>query len=86
MADWVLKRTAARVVVLDQYGHTLLLRAKDPADSSKGHWWEIPGGGIEHGARIFRQKTCHHKPEIIAGVEADACGKLLTDFFKAKRG
>jgi 8-oxo-dGTP pyrophosphatase MutT (NUDIX family) len=49
MADWVLKRTAARVVVLDQYGHTLLLRAKDPADSSKGHWWEIPGGGIEHG-------------------------------------
>ena len=43
------------------------------------------GGGIEHGARIFRQKTCHHKPEIISGVEADACGKLLTDFFKAKR-
>ncbi len=49
MADWVLKRTAARVVVLDQYGHTLLLRAKDPADASKGHWWEIPGGGIEQG-------------------------------------
>ena len=49
MADWVLKRTAARVVVLDQHGHVLLLEARDPADASKGQWWEIPGGGIEKG-------------------------------------
>ncbi len=49
MADWVLKRTAARVVVLDQHGHVLLLEARDPADASKGQWWEIPGGGIEQG-------------------------------------
>jgi tRNA(adenine34) deaminase len=48
--------------------------------------YDAKGGGIEHGARVFRQKTCHHKPEIIAGVEADACGKLLTDFFKGRRG
>ena len=47
--------------------------------------YDPKGGGIEHGARVFRQKTCHHKPEIIAGVEADACGKLLTDFFKERR-
>ena len=49
MADWILRRTAARVVVLDQHGHVLLLQARDPADSSKGHWWEIPGGGIDDG-------------------------------------
>ena len=49
MSDWVLRRTAARVVVLDQHGHTLLLQAKDPADATKGSWWEIPGGGIETG-------------------------------------
>jgi len=49
VADWVLKRTAARVVVLDRNGHVLLLEARDPADASKGQWWEIPGGGMEHG-------------------------------------
>jgi 8-oxo-dGTP pyrophosphatase MutT (NUDIX family) len=49
MNDWVLRRTAARVVLLDQHGHTLLLNARDPADASKGTWWEIPGGGIEEG-------------------------------------
>jgi 8-oxo-dGTP pyrophosphatase MutT (NUDIX family) len=37
------------VVVLDQHGHTLLLEARDPADDTKGTWWEIPGGGIEPG-------------------------------------
>lgn len=47
--DGVLRRTAARVVLLDQRGHTLLLAARDPADASKGTWWEIPGGGIEAG-------------------------------------
>ena len=49
MSEWVLRRTAARVVVLDQHGHVLLLEAKDPADATKGTWWEIPGGGMEHG-------------------------------------
>lgn len=49
MSGWVLKRTAARVVVLDRDGHVLLLEARDPADASKGVWWEIPGGGMEHG-------------------------------------
>ena len=43
------------------------------------------GGGIEHGARIFNQPTCHHKPEIFSGIEADAAGMLLKDFFKQKR-
>lgn len=49
MSGWVLKRIAARVVVLDRDGHVLLLEARDPADASKGTWWEIPGGGIDHG-------------------------------------
>lgn len=43
------------------------------------------GGGIEHGARVFSQSTCHHAPEVIGGVMADECGALLTEFFKAKR-
>jgi 8-oxo-dGTP pyrophosphatase MutT (NUDIX family) len=49
MSDWVLRRTVARVVLLDPDGHTLLLAGRDPADASKGSWWEIPGGGIDPG-------------------------------------
>jgi 8-oxo-dGTP pyrophosphatase MutT (NUDIX family) len=46
---WTLRRNAARVVVLDPEDRILLLEARDPADRSKGSWWEIPGGGMEHG-------------------------------------
>lgn len=49
MSDWVLRRTAARVVLLDRDGRVLLLNARDPADAAKGTWWEIPGGGVDPG-------------------------------------
>ncbi|MFD1610667.1 nucleoside deaminase [Sphingomonas tabacisoli] len=43
------------------------------------------GGGVEHGARVFAQPTCHHRPEVYAGMgEADAAA-LLRSFFSAKR-
>lgn len=43
------------------------------------------GGGVEHGARVFQQSTCHHTPEIIGGVMEAECGALLTEFFATKR-
>ena len=43
------------------------------------------GGGVEHGARVFQQSTCHHAPEIIGGVMEQECAALLTQFFSAKR-
>ena len=43
------------------------------------------GGGVEHGARVFDQPTCHWKPSVTAGVRAEEGGKLLRDFFKARR-
>ena len=43
------------------------------------------GGGVAHGAKVFDQPTCHWKPAITAGVEAEAGAKLLKDFFKARR-
>jgi 8-oxo-dGTP pyrophosphatase MutT (NUDIX family) len=46
---FTLRRTAARVVLLDRQGRVLLLRASDPVDPGKGWWWEIPGGGVERG-------------------------------------
>lgn len=43
------------------------------------------GGGVEHGARVFSHPTCHHVPEVIAGVMEAECGELLREFFKARR-
>lgn len=48
--------------------------------------YDVKGGGVEHGARIFTQPTCHHRPEIIGGVMEAECGALLTEFFKQRRG
>lgn len=43
------------------------------------------GGGVEHGARVFNQPTCHHAPEIIAGLAEDQAAALLKAFFADKR-
>ena len=43
------------------------------------------GGGVEHGPRIFNQPTCHHRPEVYAGIAESEAGELLRDFFKARR-
>jgi len=43
------------------------------------------GGGVEHGSKVFTQKTCHHRPKIIGGLRAEECGQLLKAFFQARR-
>jgi len=43
------------------------------------------GGGIEQGARIFSQPTCHHVPEIYPGLGEAEAGSLLKDFFASRR-
>ncbi len=43
------------------------------------------GGGVLHGARIFAQPTCHHRPEVWSGIgEAEAADQLRA-FFAARR-
>jgi len=43
------------------------------------------GGAVEHGARVFDQPQCLHRPEIYAGIaEAEAAG-LLRAFFRERR-
>lgn len=43
------------------------------------------GGAVEHGARVFEQEQCLHRPEVYSGMgEAEAAG-LLRGFFQAKR-
>jgi tRNA(adenine34) deaminase len=47
--------------------------------------YDPKGGGVDHGARIFKASSCHHHPEVIGGVhEAEAAG-LLRDFFRERR-
>ncbi len=43
------------------------------------------GGGVDHGGRFYAQPTCHHRPEVLAGVEAEAAAALLRSFFRARR-
>jgi 8-oxo-dGTP pyrophosphatase MutT (NUDIX family) len=43
------RRRAARVVVLDPMDRVLLINARDPFGRDRRSWWEIPGGGIDHG-------------------------------------
>ena len=47
--------------------------------------YDPKGGGVDHGARVFDHPTCHHKPEVIGGVEETAAAALLKDFFSGKR-
>lgn len=42
--------------------------------------YDPKGGGVEHGARIFEQPTCHHRPEIVGGLRERDCGALLKAF------
>ena len=47
---------------------------------------DAKGGGVEHGARVFDQSTCHWKPEVESGVLAEESAALLRGFFRARRG
>ena len=47
--------------------------------------YDPKGGGVEHGARVFGQPTCHHRPEVVGGVEETAAGEMLRAFFAARR-
>jgi len=43
------------------------------------------GGGVDHGARVFAQPTCHHRPEVIASLGEAEAAQILRDFFEARR-
>jgi tRNA(Arg) A34 adenosine deaminase TadA len=47
--------------------------------------YDAKGGGVEHGPRIFEQSACHHRPEVIGGLDERRCAALLKDFFAARR-
>jgi len=58
--------------------HARLARVYYGASDSKG-------GAVEHGARVFEQAQCLHRPEVYAGIGEARAAALLRDFFSARR-
>ncbi|TPG16627.1 nucleoside deaminase [Sphingomonas koreensis] len=58
--------------------HARIARLYYGADDAKG-------GAVVHGPRFFTQPTCHHRPEIYAGIGDSESATLLRDFFAARR-
>jgi tRNA(Arg) A34 adenosine deaminase TadA len=48
--------------------------------------YDSKGGGVDHGAKIFNQRSCNHHPEVYGGMSEKSCSSLLQNFFKNKRG
>ena len=46
---------------------------------------DTKGGGVVHGARIFAQPTCHHRPDVLGGIGEAEAAELLRRFFEERR-
>ena len=46
---------------------------------------DAKGGAVVHGARIFAQPTCHHRPEVLGGIGEVEGAELLRRFFSERR-
>ena len=43
------------------------------------------GGGVIHGAKVFAQATCHHRPDVLGGIGEGESAELLRAFFAERR-
>ena len=43
------------------------------------------GGAVEHGARVFEQGQCLHRPEIYSGMGEAEAAEILREFFRERR-
>jgi tRNA(adenine34) deaminase len=43
------------------------------------------GGAVEHGARVFEQAQCLHRPEVYSGIGEEPAAGMLRKFFAARR-
>jgi tRNA(adenine34) deaminase len=43
------------------------------------------GGAVEHGARVFDQPRCLHRPEVYSGIGESEAAELLRQFFRERR-
>jgi 8-oxo-dGTP pyrophosphatase MutT (NUDIX family) len=66
---------AARVIVVDPAGRTLLFRGGDPGRPEEGTWWFTPGGGVEDGESLAEAARREVAEEI--GIRAVEVGRPL---------
>ncbi|MXP34825.1 nucleoside deaminase [Erythrobacter citreus] len=43
------------------------------------------GGAVEHGARVFDQPQCLHRPEVYGGIGEQRAADMLQGFFRQRR-
>lgn len=43
------------------------------------------GGAVEHGARVFEQDQCLHRPEVYSGMGEEEAAEILRAFFRQRR-
>ncbi len=43
------------------------------------------GGAVESGPRLYTQPTCHHAPEVYAGLREQEAAEMLKAFFRDRR-
>ncbi|MCW1401368.1 nucleoside deaminase [Novosphingobium sp. MW5] len=46
---------------------------------------DAKGGAVEHGARVFEQDQCLHRPEVYSGMGEAEAADLLRAFFQQRR-
>jgi len=47
---------------------------------------EPKSGAVSSTGRLFESPGVNHRPEVTAGILADECAQVLTEFFGARRG
>lgn len=68
-------RIAARIVLVDGAGRTLLFNGGDPARPEDGTWWFTPGGGVEQGERF--EEAARRELFEETGVRVDDVGPIV---------
>ena len=48
--------------------------------------WDEKAGMAGSVGDLLRHRRLNHRPEVLAGVQADRCGALLRAFFESRRG
>jgi tRNA(adenine34) deaminase len=43
------------------------------------------GGAVDNGVRFFASPSCHHRPEVYAGIGEAQASELLKGFFRERR-
>lgn len=71
----VVVREAVRIVVVDEAGHLLLIRARDVTAPELGEWWELPGGGLEPGESVVAAASRELWEETGLGVALTHVGE-----------